>query len=121
MTKLRALIGAGVASVALAACSGSSANLEAIDLADAVVIDVRTPAEFAERRLEGAVNLSLETGALSAAIPTLDPGVDYVVYCRSGRRSEVAADLMRAAGITSLVDLGSFENAAAATGFDVVP
>jgi phage shock protein E len=121
VTRLRALLGAGVATVALAACSGSSADLDAIDLAEAVVIDVRTPGEFAERRLEGALNLSLETGALSAALPTLDPSVDYVVYCRSGRRSEVAADLMRAAGITSLVDLGSFDNAARATGFDVIP
>lgn len=115
------LLAVGVAAVAMTACAGGAADVASIDLTDAVVIDVRTPGEFAERRLDGAVNLSLETGALSAAIPTLDPSVDYVVYCRTGRRSEVAADLMRAAGITSLVDLGSFENAAKATGFDVVP
>lgn len=119
--KWRPLIGAGVTIVALVGCAGTSADLGAIDLADAVVIDVRTPGEFAERRLDGAVNLSLETGALSTALPTLDPDRDYVVYCRSGRRSEVAADLMRAAGIENLVDLGSFDNAARVTGFDVVP
>jgi len=51
---------------------------------------VRTPEEFAEGHLEGAVNIPLDTFD-SAALP--DPeGAQRVLYCRSDRRSGIAAD-----------------------------
>ena len=87
---------------------------------DVIVIDVRTPEEYAQGHLVGAVNHNVEDGSLEAALADLDPAADYIVYCRSGRRSAIAADLMAAEGFGSVTDLGPVEQAAAVTGLDVV-
>ena len=77
-------------------------------LGDALtVIDVRTPAEYAEGHLEGATNLDIEGGAFTAAIADLPRDEPYVVYCRSGRRSSAAAQAMIDAGFTDVYDLGA--------------
>lgn len=70
-----------------------------------VVVDVRTPEEFASGHLLGAININLEDPAFAANIAGLDKGVTYAVYCRSGRRSTLASDAMAAAGFTSVVNL----------------
>ncbi len=70
------------------------------------LIDVRTPVEFAEGHIEGAVNADIEGGAFSQYIADLDKDAVYVVYCRSGRRSALAAQAMEAAGFTKVYDLG---------------
>lgn len=111
-----------LATVGLSACTTAEATVAPAEPAlgaTSVLVDVRTPAEFADGHLEGAVNLPVESPDFAAAVATLDPGAEYVVYCRSGRRSAIAADLMVDAGLT-VVDLGGFEEAAAATGLAVV-
>lgn len=85
-----------------------------------VLIDVRTMDEFAEGHLEGAINLNVEDGTLEAALAGLDPDASYQVYCRSGRRSAIAYDLMKANGFADVADLGSVAEAAAATGLPVI-
>ncbi|MGN3974170.1 rhodanese-like domain-containing protein [Tsuneonella sp. SYSU-LHT278] len=62
----------------------------------AVLVDVRTPEEFAEGHIAGAVNLPLQ-GFDPSAVPQV-PGKQTILYCRSGRRSETAAAQMVAAG-----------------------
>ena len=77
-------------------------------LGDALtVIDVRTPAEYAEGHLEGATNLDIEGGEFTAAIAELPKDASYMVYCRSGRRSSLAAHAMIDAGFTDVYDLGA--------------
>jgi phage shock protein E len=73
-----------------------------------VVIDVRTPGEFAAGHVDGATLIDVQDPGFAAAIAELDPAGDYVVYCRSGNRSAVAADEMRAAGL-DVLDGGGFE------------
>jgi rhodanese-related sulfurtransferase len=85
-----------------------------------VLIDVRTSEEFAEGHLVGALNLNVEDGTLEAALAGLDPSDTYQVYCRTGRRSAIAYDLMAANGFTDVTDLGSVEEAAAATGLPII-
>jgi phage shock protein E len=87
--------------------------------ADAVIIDVRTPEEFAQGHLDGAINLDVESGAFESGLADLDPSATYAVYCRSGRRSAMAADVMAQNGFTDVADLGSIEAAATATGLPV--
>lgn len=58
------------------------------------VIDVRTPEEFAEGHIEGAINMPVETFD-PAAIKQV-AGEQTVLYCRSGRRSERAAEMLAA-------------------------
>ena len=87
---------------------------------DNMVIDVRTPGEFAEGHLDGAVNLDLEGGVFEQQFSKLSKDGTYSIYCRSGRRSAVAVQMMKDAGYTFVIDLGGLEDAKAATGLDIV-
>ena len=62
--------------------------------ADFVVLDVRTPAEFAGGHLPGAVNLDIQARDFLTRLEGLDRGKSYLVYCRSGNRSAKAAQAM---------------------------
>ena len=102
------------------ACSGSTAE-PTIDATDATIIDVRTPAEYAEGHLDGAVNVDVQDQALfTAALTDLDPDGAYVVYCRSGNRSAAATAQMIDAGFTDVTDAGGLQAAADATGLEIV-
>ncbi len=63
--------------------------------ADFVILDVRTPAEFETGHIEGAVNISFPSGVFEDEIGKLDKSKTYLVYCRTGRRSAAAVDVMR--------------------------
>ncbi len=71
------------------------------------VIDVRTPEEFAQGHIEGAVNYNVEGPDFGAQIATLDPAGTYAVYCRSGNRSQVAVSEMSQAGVNGIYELES--------------
>jgi rhodanese-related sulfurtransferase len=62
--------------------------------ADFVVLDVRTPAEFAGGHLPGAVNLDIQARDFLTRLEGLDRGKSYLVYCRSGNRSAKAVEAM---------------------------
>ena len=72
---------------------------------DLVVLDVRTPAEFAAGHVPGARNVSHDL--LSSRLADLAPLRDkqVVLYCRSGRRTLLAVDVLHAAGFTHLAHL----------------
>jgi rhodanese-related sulfurtransferase len=70
-----------------------------------VSLDVRTADEFAEGHLIDAININVESGNFEAEIEKLDKNTTYAVYCRSGRRSAIAVDLMKKAGFTNLYNL----------------
>jgi phage shock protein E len=80
------------------------ARLEKKD-ADLVVLDVRTPAEFAAGHVPGARNMPHDL--LSSKIAEIDGLRDkqVVLYCRSGRRTLLAEDTLRKAGFTKLLHL----------------
>jgi rhodanese-related sulfurtransferase len=66
------------------------------DLADAQLVDVRTPAEYEASRIEGARHITLDELETSAG--QLDKQRPLVFYCRTGERSAMAADAFRASG-----------------------
>jgi phage shock protein E len=70
-----------------------------------VVLDVRTPAEFAEGHLPDAVNIDISDPTFTEQIDALPRDASYVVYCRSGNRSAQAAALMADAGFTDVYDV----------------
>lgn len=72
---------------------------------EAVVIDVRTPGEFADGHLEGAVNIDLQDPGFRSAIGALDRHTTYLVYCRSGNRSRTATDYMEQLGFSTIYEL----------------
>ena len=71
-----------------------------------VILDVRTQAEFDAGHMENAVLLPYDQIREKAAgiLPSKDQPIQ--VYCRSGRRSAIAADILRGMGFTDVYDLG---------------
>jgi rhodanese-related sulfurtransferase len=105
----------------VAACGGGGASITKVDAASAVdmlktrvVIDVRTPDEFAAGHIAGAQNIDVEAADFGSRIATLDPKGAYVVYCRTGRRSAIAAEQLASAGFKDIVDAGGFDALVAA-------
>lgn len=95
---------------------------EPLNAADyAAIIDVRTPEEWADGHLEGAVRMGIADSDFKSQLATLDPAADYYIYCRSGNRAGQAIDIMRDMGFTGeLVNGGAVANASAQLGIAVV-
>lgn len=74
-----------------------------------VYLDVRTPEEYAAGHVEGAVLVPYDQ--IAARIAELEPyrDRDMVVYCRTGRRSGIAIETLRANGFTRLTNGGGLE------------
>ena len=85
-----------------------------------VLLDVRTPDEFATGHLQGATNIDVEDPSFADQIAALDKDAHYVVYCRSGRRSAIAVQTMKDAGFTDVTDAGAMDQAAGLFGIAVV-
>src|SRR5688572_23255611 len=67
-----------------------------------VVLDVRTPAEFAAGHVPGARNISHDQLATRLGELAGQRDGEIVVYCRSGRRTLLAEDVLRQAGFSKL-------------------
>ena len=95
------------ASAATAPAAGAELDAEAfaaaLKRAGTIVLDVRTPAEFAAGHLPGAVNIDVEAPDFGTRIAALDASLPYAVYCRSGNRSGVALAAMAAAPLAAQV------------------
>lgn len=85
-----------------------------------VIIDVRTPEEFAQGHVKGAVNHDLLGGDFQAVLPGLDRDIAYKLYCRSGNRSGQAMALMQQEGFTKVENLGSLQEASDALNTPIV-
>ncbi|PTW91586.1 rhodanese-related sulfurtransferase [Microbacteriaceae bacterium MWH-Ta3] len=119
MTKLVASLALALsAAFGLTACAPAepTVTVAATDL----VIDVRTPAEFASGHLDGAVNIDIQGAAFTDLIGQLPTDGTYYIYCRSGNRSAQAIDYMESAGFTNVTNLGSVGDASTATGIAIV-
>lgn len=114
-----------LAAIALlvAACGGSADGggvrkvgaEEAVKALDGrVVIDVRSPAEAAQGAIVGATVLDFNAGEFEAKIGDYNRNGAYLVYCRSGHRSGLAAARMRELGFTDVIDAGAYADLVAA-------
>jgi rhodanese-related sulfurtransferase len=78
------------------------------------VVDVRTPQEFADGHVPGAVNVPYDQiGSRLAEVGPKDAPI--VLYCRSGRRSAVAAEALRGHGYTDVYDAQRYDGLAEAS------
>lgn len=73
---------------------------------DYVLVDVRTPGEFADGHIPGAINLPMELIVEGYTYDLPDKGQSTLVYCRSGVRSKQAADSLLAQGYRNVIDCG---------------
>lgn len=75
------------------------------------IIDVRTPEEFKEGHIEDALNIDVKSEEFVTEIENLTKSDTLLVYCRSGRRSLYAAQVMVSFGFQKIYDLrGGFLN-----------
>ena len=75
-----------------------------------IILDVRTPEEFSDKHIPGAINIPNETIS-TEEIPEL-PNKDQLilVYCRSGNRSKQASEKLVALGYTNIVEFGGIND-----------
>ena len=119
MKKIFTLIAlASAATFVLAACAPVSEPIKVGS--ETIVIDVRTPSEYSEGHLEGAVNIDVQDANFGTILGQLPTDGNYVVYCRSGNRSAKAVEIMKASGFTNVVDAGGVNDASAKTGIAIV-
>jgi len=71
-------------------------------------VDVRTPAEFAQGSVKGAVNIPLDQ--VEKQIVKFKGKKNIVVFCRSGNRSSQAITILEQNGITNVTNGGSWED-----------
>ena len=86
---------------------------------NAVLLDVRNPAEYQKGYLQGAINLpqaDVDTKA-ATVVPAKDAPV--YVYCRGGREATMATEKLLKQGYTNVHNLGAMENARKRLGLPV--
>ena len=71
------------------------------------LVDVRTPEEFAEGNIPSSINIDVKSdNFMERATTELDKAHTVAIYCRSGRRSKIAAQQLHDAGYT-VIELDS--------------
>jgi phage shock protein E len=81
---------------------------------DVVLLDVRTPEEFAAGHLARAQNLDFRAPGFREKVAKLDKAKTYVLHCASGNRSGQANVLMEEAGFGKVMNAGAFQDLKAA-------
>jgi|SRR5690554_183053 len=69
------------------------------------LIDVRTVEEFNEGHLKGAKNVCVTDDDFKEKVAKLDRNEPVYLYCRSGRRSARAGEILREMGFTEIYDM----------------
>ena len=78
----------------------------------ALLVDVRTVAEFCDGTIPGALNIPVDE--LERRISEITPGTEIVVYCAAGRRAERAKTILAAHGFSSVTNGGGIASLVAA-------
>lgn len=82
-----------------------------MELEDRQLVDVRTPAEVAGGKIDGAVNIDINSATFQDEMSKLDREKPVLVYCRSGGRSARAAAMLKEMGFKEVYDLqGGYMN-----------
>ena len=77
---------------------------------DYIILDVRTPEEFAEKHIPGAINVPNETIGDDEITELPDKEQLILVYCRSGNRSKQASEKLAALGYTNVYEFGGIND-----------
>ena len=75
-----------------------------------IILDVRTPEEYAERHIPDAINVPNENIGSDPVAELPDKDRLILVYCRSGNRSKQASEKLAALGYTNIVEFGGINS-----------
>ena len=75
-----------------------------------VILDVRTPEEFQEKHIVGAINIPNEEIGTEPIDQLADLDQLILVYCRSGNRSKQASEKLAALGYTNVYEFGGIND-----------
>ena len=96
---------------------------EALSAGEIVLIDIRTPGEWAETGVaKGAVPLDMTSPTFQEDFSKqfgANPGKKFALICRSGNRSNYLASILESAGLTKIVDVTGGTNQWIADGLPV--
>ena len=87
---------------------------------DFVILDVRTPSEYAAEHIENAINIDFYAADFETQVGALDKTNIYLVYCQSGNRSGQAAAVMDSLGFEEIYNLTGGISAWIAAGYPTV-
>jgi phage shock protein E len=91
-----------------------------VDLNAAILLDVRSPEEYASGYLQGARNIPYDRIGAEIAAVAPDKSTRIILYCRSGRRANTALETLRAMGYTDVSNYGGLEDARERLGLPVI-
>ena len=83
----------------------TSTEIPSIDIQKAVIIDVRSPGEFAGGHVEGAINLPIDSITEADILKVAEKDQPIVLYCHSGGRASIVQNKMIAWGFSSVRNL----------------
>lgn len=78
--------------------------------AGAILIDVRTPKEFDQGHVHGAILIPYDLIPSRLGEFPADKAKEIIVYCKSGQRSGVAQEMLEVAGYTQVFNAGGYED-----------
>lgn len=83
---------------------------ELIKNENVIILDVRAPGEYDGGHIENAKNLDFTDPDFSQNLEKLDKNKKYLVYCKTGRRGDMAMKAMEEAGFNEVYNLiGGYE------------
>lgn len=94
---MKAILYTMIAALLSTGCGSGYVSVDAKQFAEAIrdpkmqIVDARTPQEFKEGHIPGAVNIDINSKDFIRQTESLDKTRPVAVYCRSGRRSKIAA------------------------------
>lgn len=103
------------------ASDGTHAEQSAlIDMSSVILLDVRSPEEYASGYLKGARNIPHDQIGAEIAAVAPDKSARIILYCRSGRRANTTLETLRAMGYTDVSNFGGLEDAQERLGLPVI-
>lgn len=110
MRRLLSILGLGLGLLAgLSQAATPVATLELIRSPERLLIDVRTPDEFADGHLSGATRIGYEVIGQQIEAIAPDRTTPIVLYCRSGRRADVARQTLLDMGYSNVTNAGGYQ------------
>lgn len=108
LTACSAAVGVAAPEIISGRIDAAEYNQKFVEEVDHLLVDVRTPEEFASGHIPGAINISVQS--LPDRLDEIPEDQTLVVYCRSGNRSATATVILVDAGYSPVHDLGGIQD-----------